>query len=182
MQSKFRYLLPLILIITGIFFSVHVITQQMLRQTANDPQIQLSEDIASTLAEGKDATALLPRKIELTNSIAPFVIIYDKSGNVVSSTVRLSGKIPELPQGVLEYTKATGQNRLTWQPATNVREAVVVTYFNNKSEGYVLAGRSLREVEIREDNILRLAGMGWLATVIGSFIVIFLFFKTPNKK
>jgi len=182
MQYKFRYWLPIAIVITGIFFSVHVIAQQLLRQAANDPQIQMSEDIATALAEGKDSDALLPKHIELTNSIAPFVIIYDKSGQVVSSTVSLSGKTPEIPQGVLEYTKTNGQNRLTWQPATNVREAVVVTYFNNKHEGYVLAGRSLREVEKREDYLFQLAGLGWLATLIGSLVVALLFFKSSQKK
>ena len=153
----------------------------MLRQNANDPQIQLSEDIANALATGKETDRLLPKNIELTNSIAPFVIIYDKSGKVVSSTGTLAGKLPEIPTGVLAYTKANGQNRLTWQPATNAREAIVVTYFNNKHEGYVLAGRSLREVELREDHILQLAGLGWLATMIGSLIAALLFIKSPKK-
>lgn len=181
MEQKIRYFLPLVVLITGVFLSMYVLSQQVLRQDANDPQIQMSEDIANALSEGKEVKNLVPQKIELTQSIAPFIIIYDKNGKVISSTVALSGETPDIPQGVLLSAKANGQNRLTWQPATNVREAIVVTYFNNKSEGYVLAGRSLQEVEQRENQILKLAGIGWIATLVGSFLAVFLFIKSSKK-
>ncbi|MBN9387249.1 MAG: hypothetical protein J0I20_04285 [Chloroflexi bacterium] len=45
----------LALVITVSFLSglVYIIEQQNLRQAANDPQIQMAEDVASSLASGK---------------------------------------------------------------------------------------------------------------------------------
>ncbi len=41
-----------------------------------------------------------------------------------------------------------------------VRIASVVT---KTASGFVVAGHNMREVEIREDNVFKLAAMGWLA-------------------
>jgi len=63
---------------------------------------------------------------------------------------------------VLSSTKNGSENWVTWQPRGGVRIAAVVV----KSQGgYVLAGRSLREVEKRETNALYQVMAGWLATV-----------------
>src|ERR1043166_3835277 len=61
-------------------------------------------------------------------------------------------------------------------------ETTVVSYFTGKSEGYVLAGRSLSEVERRTERLLMLAGFGWLVAIVGSFIATLLFVNAPKKK
>ena len=60
---------------------------------------------------------------------------------------------------------------MTWQPRSGVRIAAVVVPWRG---GTVLAGRSLRLVETREDEALLLAAGGWLVglVVIGASSVV----------
>ena len=85
----------------------------------------------------------------------------------------LNGETPTLPQGAFDFTQAYHpvtapmgiESRFTWQPAPGVRSAVVLLHFSSQSAtGYVLAGRSLREVEIREQKLSSYVGMCWLLT------------------
>ena len=57
---------------------------------------------------------------------------------------------------------AHGQDRLTWQPESGVRSAVVVQPWR---DGYVVVGSSLRLVEERESNALLIAGLAWAVTL-----------------
>ena len=60
-----------------------------------------------------------------------------------------------------------GQDRVTWQPEAGVRMATVVVSFDH---GFVMAGRSLTEVEKRESQVESLSGLAllgiWVATLI----------------
>ena len=150
-------------IITGFSGLVYGSVQQVFRQGANDPQIQMAEDTAANLNSGQPVQMDVPtHKVDVAKSLASFVIIYDKDGKVTSSSVQLNGQTPPLPDGVLTAVKDDGEKRFTWQPQDDVRIAAVVTSYN---DGYVLAGRSLREVEIRENKLtLQVAGV-WIAAV-----------------
>jgi hypothetical protein len=150
-----------VLILTVIFGTIYGAGQQSLRSNANDPQIQLAEDVAVQINGGGDPAKIVGRPININSSLAPFLIIYDKSGNIVASSAELNGSTPKLPKGVLD--NANPRNSVTWQPADGVRIASVVNAYNN---GYVLAGRNLREVEAREDEQFAIAAIGWLVSVI----------------
>ena len=64
----------------------------------------------------------------------------------------MNGTTPLPPNGVVTAATTTHQNRVTWQPETNARVALVVqAYMHSGQSGYVLVGRSLKEVEARED-------------------------------
>ena len=58
---------------------------------------------------------------------------------------------------------------MTWQPNADVRIASVVLPYNN---GFVMAGRNIREVEQRESQTEMFAGVTWILTLIATFIVI----------
>lgn len=101
-------------------------------------------------------------KVDVEKSLASFVIIYDKNGKVTSSSGVLNGQTPEIPSGILDNVQNSGEQRFTWQPQDDTRIAAVVTSYN---DGYVLAGRNMREVEIREHKLmLQVAGV-WIAAV-----------------
>jgi hypothetical protein len=134
--------------ITGLVF---VTVQQNLRMGANDPQIQLAEDIAADLDSGRSPASLSnSEEVDMRTSLAPFIIVTDANKKVVVSTGTLDGRNATPPDGAFDAAKLspTHQNRITWQPAPGVREAAVIVA--NK-DGYVVAVRSLREVEARED-------------------------------
>ena len=172
--NRIPQLAILLTITTFVALTGHVISQQVLRMSANDPQIQLAEDAAQRLNSGEEAARIVPdRKVDMAASLAPFVIVYDNSGQPVASSASLDGATPMLPRGVFEYVRSHGQDRVTWQPRQGVRIASVVT---RTASGFVVAGRNMREVEIREALVFKLAGMGWL---VANFALVLLWLLAP---
>ncbi|HEX7593426.1 MAG TPA: hypothetical protein VF429_04570, partial [Anaerolineae bacterium] len=53
-----------------------------------------------------------------------------------------------------------------------VRSATIVTRFTSTQSGFVMAGRSLREVESRDSNLELLIGLGWLGTLFASLVIV----------
>lgn len=182
MERNIRYFLLQAVVITAIFISMYVVVQQLIRQSANYPQTQISEDIANTLASGSDPSLQIPQtNIDIAHSLSPFVIVYDELGRAISSNAYLDGTTPELPQGVLQTAKDHGQNRVTWAPRQDVRIASVVTYYFGKAKGYVLAGRSLREEEMKVDRLSKLILFGWFSTLLISFVATMTFLPKRSK-
>ena len=166
-----RQWIPLAVGISAITFIIYLTIQQDIRIGANDPQIQMAEDAASALNEGHSIP--LSGKIDILKSLAPFTIMYDKNGNVIRSNAVLNGKTPSIPKGVLTGTvrdsmgtTQLGENRVTWQPQDGVRLATVVVAYN---KGYIVVGRNMREVEIREDQELKIVLLGWLIALVATF-------------
>lgn len=178
-----RRFLPLSLLATSLCGIIFVTGQQMLRISANDPQIQMAEDIAQQLSTANDTFQIttLPR-INIGASLAPFVIIFDANGKILSSSGELDGKMPLLPDGVLAYTKEHDENRFTWQPKAGVRIASVVKHFSGRTTGYVLSGRSLREVEKQVDSLEKYVLVGWLGTQILMAVVLLITTEHSRKK
>lgn len=165
-----RHAVPALAVATVLAAFIYAVGQQVLRQGADDPQIQLAEDAAARLAAGQPAQSLLPAAtIDPSASLAPFVIVYDRAGRVLASSATLHGQTPVLPAGVLGHAGAGRDARVTWQPEAGVRIAAVVARASD-SAGYVLAGRSLREVERRENQVRLLAVAGWLAAALAGVL------------
>jgi len=157
--------LPIAATATVLCFLVYLAVQQALRESANDPQIQMAEDAAARFGSG---AALLQglfeptESIDIAKSLAPFIIIYDDDGKAVASTGGLHGQPPSPPPGVFDYVRQNGEERVTWQPEPGVRIASVVVRATGTRAGFVLAGRSLREVEKREARAMTRAGAALL--------------------
>ena len=172
MLSFIRSWFPQVVIITALCGLVYITGQQNLRMAANDPQIQLSEDLANRLAGGSNPSALFKgTKIDIEKSIAPYIIVFNDQGKPVASNARLGRQIPTIPQGIFQYTKEHSQDTVTWQPKPEVRSAIVVTAYQGNHPGFVLAGRSLRETEIREGKLLMYVTFVWLVTISATFVI-----------
>ena len=164
---------------------VYLIVQQVLRQEANDPQIQLSEDLAASLSSGQAPSGGLPaQQVEISTSLAPFVMVFDDAGKVLASNALLDGATPQYPAGVLDYVRQHGQDRVTWQPREGVRQATVVTRFSGPAgSGFVMAGRSLREVEERETFTLLACAVACVLTLAATAaLTAFLLFMGEVRK
>ena len=183
MQTIYKIIkkwLPLGIATAGLCGLVYLTVQQSLRMGANDPQIQMAEDTASSLNTGASVEAVVPStKVEIADSLAPFVIVFADSGKILASSATLHGAVPTYPLGVLDYTRQKGQDRVTWQPKAGVRMATVVVRYN---DGFVLAGRSLREVEKREDQVEQLSGLAMLAIWVTTLIMVVLGELLGRKK
>ncbi len=169
MNTLLRRSAPLAVVITLLCGLIYTSVQQNYRQTANDPQIQLAEDGAVQIAQGAVPGVILPgTAVDIAHSLAPFVIVYDESGSVLSSNGFLDGVTPATNRGILEAARRHVENRVTWQPAPGVRIAAVVTHVQGGPGGFVLAGRSLREVEHRELSLLLSVCAAWIVMLAGT--------------
>lgn len=177
-----RRFVPMAFLATMVCGLVYLVAQQSLRTEANDPQIQMAEDTAAGLQGFVVAPGLVPSdSVDISTSLAPYVVIYNSSGTPVAGNGFLQGTLPNLPAGVFAYVQAHGEDQFTWQPRPSVRQAVVITSFNSvktpnfpdsyPNSGFVMAGRSLREVEIRENQVEFETDIAWIPTLIGLFIL-----------
>ena len=158
--------LPLAVAITGLAALVYGAVQQDLRQSANDPQVQMAEDAAAQLDAGVSPTSLVADKpVDIGRSLAPYLMVFNAAGVPVASSAQLHGQPPPFPTSV--FADARGQDRITWQPEPGVRSAVVVQPWRG---GFVVAGRSLRLVEERTDHILLLTTFMWLLTLAAAAV------------
>lgn len=168
--SAFKIWFPIAIATTLLCSLVFAAVQQEMRQSANDPQIQLAEDAAVKLEQGTLPSQVLPEnQVEISKSLAPYVVVYDLKGNYLASSATLDGKPPILPPGVFDHAKANGQHRVTWQPRPEVRSATVIVPFKNGGGGYVVAGKSLREVEERVDKVKFMALFVWVTVLVVTF-------------
>lgn len=164
--------LPLAFAITALAGLVYVSAQQVYRQSANDPQIQLAEDIAAAITSNVDPKSIVSGgKFEMAKSLSPFVIIFDKANNVIATNVQLDGQTPKPPAGVLNEARTKGENRLTWQPKAGVRSATVSVAVKNHQGEVVMVGRSLREVENRVAQLISMVMGVWIIAMIGTLVL-----------
>ncbi len=152
---------------------LYAVVQQNYRTSLNDPQIQISEDIAAGLSEGRSLNQF-NQQVDISKSLASFIIVYDDTGKPVASSGALDGKVPVPPNGVLEYTRQHKEDRISWEPKPGVRSAIVINRFaTDKASGFVLVGRSMKEVEARQSRLLQMIGAGLVVTLLVSFALDF---------
>ena len=156
----------------GVTLFVAAVVQQNYRQSANDPQIQLAEDGATAFGNGANPADIVGGRppVEAATSLAPFMTVFDADKRVLATSGRFVGETLTPPAGTFDYARAHGQDRFTWQTTGGAREAAVLVYANGQHTGYVLAARSLHEVEAREGalrlmTIITLAGIALLCGV-----------------
>ncbi len=181
MLSSLRRFFPLAIAITGLCFIQYVALQQYIRAEANDPQIEVAENIRNSLVSGEanmpGIVAAFPR-VSIEQSLSLFVLFYDAKGKTLMGSGFLGGINPTPPLGVLESALKSGENRVTWQPESGVRIASVVLPVidsQNNLLGYVLAGRSLREVEKRESQLEAEVALLWLLILVATYLFVFVF-------
>jgi hypothetical protein len=173
LKNVFRGWLRFAVVITLLSGLVYIAVQQVLRTEGNDPQIQIAEDTASALTEGQAVESVVSStRIDIAQSLAPYVVVFDDAGKVIASSGLMHNQPPTLPPGVLDYVRQHGQDRVTWQPEPGVRSATVITHHGGSRPGFVMAGRSLREVENRVSNLELIIGLGWLGTCLAALVMV----------
>ena len=149
--------------------------QQSWRQGANLPQDAMAHAVASDLLSGKKPSDVTQGYIDMSNNLAPFVIIYDQFGKVVSGNGYLDNSVPQVPIGVLAASKGGKTNKVTWQPNSTVRIASVSVQSGNY---YVLGGRSLKDVEHKIAMMGRIILAAWAA----SLVLMVLVYKLTHRR
>jgi len=153
-------------VITVIMLLTYAAVQQTYRANANDPQIQMARDLIGHLTAGKTIEHIFPAdSIDISKSLGVFAVLYNHNSMPVRSSGFLNGNAPRLPAGVFDFTKSHGEDMVTWQPQLGVRMAMVLGSVQSPDVAFVAVGRSLKEVEIRESNLLAMVFISWLICV-----------------
>jgi hypothetical protein len=169
-KSIVRLWLPFAVVISAFSLLGYASVQQVYRQGADDPQIQMAYDSVEALNNGVAVEAIVPGyKVDISNSLSPFYLIFNSAQEPVISSGLLDNATPQLPGGVLDFARQNGENRLTWEPKPGTRIAAVIVPY---TDGFVLAGRNLREVEAREAQVSLFAGITWILAMGGTLVVI----------
>jgi len=166
-----RHWLPLAVAATVLAGTAFVIGQQILRTGADDPQVEMAEDAAARLQAGAAPSVVIPSaQTEIAASLAPWLIVYGPDRKLLAGSALLDGKPAEYPTSVFANAPPGGSaDQVTWQPRSGIRAATVVVGFRG---GWVVAGRSLRMVEQREDHVGQLAIAGWLAALAATAVAV----------
>jgi hypothetical protein len=140
-----------------------LLQHQVLRADADDPQVQLAEDAARRLAGGADPQSVLPGGdvVAIESSLAPWLAVYDAAGAPLASSGKLRAAAPKMPGDLLQVALAGGGLHRSWQPQPGVRQALVIVPVRQGVAGFAVAGRSLREVEARKQQVAKLALVVW---------------------
>jgi len=158
--------------------AIVLVQHQVLRQQADEPQAQLAEDAARRLDAGDARVpAIAGDDVAIENSLAPWLVVYDQAGAPRAGNGHLHGALPKLPDGVLAFARQHGGHRLSWQPEPGVRQALVVV---PTKAGFVVAGRSLREVEADKQQVLHLMLVAWALGLAGLLLPVLLLLPTRN--
>ncbi len=165
--------------------------QHVARSGANQDPLRAIHQIQDIVKQGVDPSQIIPASgQDIKDSYSVFAALFDDKGTVVSSSVQVDGKNPTLPSGVFDYAKQHGEDRFTWQPQNDVREAVVLVPYNSQiqtgtstqaSSGYILAGQSLTETEKTVRNIVELSGIAWIFSLVLTFLLCWGMFRNHNK-
>ena len=150
-------------IIFVIFGTIYGVVQQAQRNEADMPQIQIAQDVAEKLNQGRTPDSQTAWQVNMNKSLATFVIIYDKSGHIVSGSGYLDGAVPAAPYGILTNSQNKAFHRISWQPQSDVRIAAVTV---SSSKYYVLSGRSLKQVENNENQTFTIAFLGGVVSSV----------------
>jgi hypothetical protein len=164
--------LPYAAVITLMSVLIYAVTQQNFRLTANDPQTQMAEDAVTAIKNGADPKTLVaPGAVtEMSERTSPFMVIYDKAGNMAAGSITLNGKPLTLPNGVLDYIQKNGSDMVSWQPQPGVRDAMIGL---KADKGYtVIAGRSLHDVEERISKLGEQVLFGWFVSLVALLVVV----------
>lgn len=164
-----RIWLPIAVAVTAMTGLAYLAVQQNYRSGLDDPQLQLATDGAARLDAGAlPASIASSPTVDADKSLAPFVAVFGSDGALLASGVVLDGMPPKPPAGVLATARETGSDRVTWQPRPGVRIASVSVAAHDGR--VVLAGRNMRAVEARIDNLTKIAGLAWAAALVGTLV------------
>ncbi len=179
-MKTFLRFLPFAIVITALSGLIFVAAQQDLRLSANEPQAGLAEDGIVHIERADPLITVVPSGyVDPERSTSPFVIVYDQTGAVLDSN--LYTPLPTPPTGMFAYAQVHGEDRVTWQPSGDLRIAAVLEY-DPTSGDFVLGGRSVREVEVRESGMLSLVFCGWFATMLATLLAIMLSRTTKKSE
>ena len=156
----------LVAIITVIFGAIYGAGQQIYRANANDPQVEVIDQLSQIIKQDVPLEAIVngEEAIDLHESLSLFVMIFDAEKKLAGASAKIDGESPIPPSEAFDIAKQKGEYRFTWEPKDGVRIAAVLAPVDDK--GYALAGKSLAEIDQRIYNLTLMVVVGWAVSVV----------------
>ena len=148
---------------TILFGTIYVVAQQLDRLSANDAPLRLASQVAAEIRSGQSGTVAAQPHVDLSRSLAPFVVVQDAQGSATEGSGYLSNRLVSLPTGVLAHAAKSGRDDVTWQPTSELRFATVTL---KSGDQFVTAGQSLAPSEGRSATFGLLIGLAWLVSML----------------
>src|SRR5579859_4106468 len=113
--------LPIAFTATVLAGTIYLAVQQDYRQSADDPQISIAEDMQRAFNNHTPTNILnsLPQNVDISTSLSLFVIIYNGVGedlHALGGNVAFEARPNEtefdLPKGVFDWVRAHGEDRI----------------------------------------------------------------------
>jgi hypothetical protein len=180
-RSSILFYLASVAVVTIVVGLIYVSVQQNYRSGANDPQAAIAQELVLQISAGKPTERWLSDSIQLEQSLAVFATVYNDQAMPIRSSGFLHGQLPKLPRGVFDFVQKHGEERVTWQPERGVRMAMVV--MKSPAGGFIAVGRSLREIEIREEQLRWSVFICWMLAmaIVVCLILVQIWFANKSK-
>lgn len=164
--------LPFAVCITLLSGLIYFSSQQVIRLSANEmPSLSVDTALAR-ISIGQQLNTILPNvPIELSKPFGFFFSAYNEQKVLTIAQTTVHGASVTIPDGVFDYAKLHGKDRVTWQPETGIRLATVVVY-EPKTKTYLVAGRDLTDYEHRIETLGIQILLGWALTMGGTFVAV----------
>jgi hypothetical protein len=164
--------LPFAVCITLLSGLIYFSSQQVIRLSANEmPSLSVDTALAR-ISIGQQLNTILPNiPIELSKPFGFFFSAYNEQKVLTIAQTTVRSAPVSVPSGVLDYAKSHGKDRVTWQPETGIRLAIVVVY-EPRTNTYLVAGRDLTDYEHRIETLGLQILLGWGITIIATFVAV----------
>ena len=139
---------------------------------------------------------LLESSMKTGNSLpVPPKGVFDFTRSNTNGSSGISSVFSDLIQAHSSNIRPVGEDRITWQTASGLRFATVIVHWSSTSasistdksggaipSGFVLVGRSLREIEQRESQLEIVTVFAWFVSVLCIIVSAFIFRYLSSKK
>ncbi len=139
--------------------TLYIVEQQTGRNAVEDAPRALLSTGAATAASPQ------PRRVDLASGLGTFWVRYDAHDAPAAGNGYLDGALAQVPRGVLDTAKATGEDAVSWEPQQGLRFAIVA---KPDGSGVLVAGQSLQRTEERATRTLLYIA---LALIAGAVVV-----------
>jgi hypothetical protein len=178
MKLTIQTLVIFVLTSTFTVLVVAISSAFILRESANDPQSYVVADLASKFKNGVVA-ATDYQNIDISYARGPFIAFFNDQQKITYSSAKLNGSEPVLSEEIFSIAKSKGEYRFTWEPESGKRFVTTIRYYEGASNGYVMGGRSVVEVEQRIGGVLAILFVCW---GIFNLLILCTYFYTNKKR
>jgi hypothetical protein len=177
--------LPLFEAVVILYGIIYLLAQQDMRRSANEALMQYAAGAMKKMDAGMPVQEAMNEfePVDIERSLSPYMIVYDSNRKVIAGNGLLHGKVPVPPNGTFAYAAQNGPHRMSWQPGPGTGSAVILyPCVVDGQQGYLLTGRSMREVEQRERTLAMYVATCLAITLIATFIVLSIIRHKKNRR